>query len=115
MNTAIQDSFDLGMAQSGLAGHVVTRLLAGGNARFNRCLVNEISTALLGPGWQDAAAWLVVVSSALIAAKDTFNWLTGVKDEFAEKPKTAAPLGALGALAETIGVGIFVVGVLTAL
>lgn len=42
------------------------------------------------------------------------NWLTGVQDEFAEKAKTV-PLGALGALAETVGVGIFVVGVLTAL
>jgi SAM-dependent methyltransferase len=34
---------------SGLAGHVVTRLLARGNARFNRWLVNEISTALPVP------------------------------------------------------------------
>lgn len=31
---------------SGLAGQVVTRLLARGNAGFNRWLVNEISTAL---------------------------------------------------------------------
>src|SRR5215472_19223310 len=42
----------------------------------------------LGPGWQDAAAWLVVVSSALIAAKETVNWLTGVQDEFGGKAKT---------------------------
>ena len=41
----------------------------------------------LGPGWQDLAAWQVVVSSALIAAKDTVNWLTGVKDEFGERPR----------------------------
>lgn len=34
---------------SGLAGHVVTRLLARGNGRFNRWLVNEISTALPFP------------------------------------------------------------------
>ena len=34
---------------SGLAGHVVTRLLARGNAGFNRWLVNEISTALPVP------------------------------------------------------------------
>jgi hypothetical protein len=51
----------------------------------------------LGPGWHDVAAWLLVVSSALIGAKDTLNWLTGVQDEFGEKAKTA-PLGALGAL-----------------
>jgi hypothetical protein len=42
------------------------------------------------------------------------NWLTGVQDEFGEKAKTA-PLGALGAVAEPIGVGIFIVGVLQAL
>jgi len=71
--------------------------------------------ATLSPGWLDVAAWLVVVSSALIAAKDTVNWLTGVTDEFSEKPKTAAPLAALAALGTTLGVGIFVAGVLTAL
>ena len=47
----------------------------------------------LGSGWHDLAAWLVVVSTALIAAKDTLNWLTGVKDDFSEKARTA-PLGA---------------------
>ena len=36
-------------APSGLAGHVVTRLLARGNGQFNRWLVNEISTALPVP------------------------------------------------------------------
>ena len=61
------------------------------------------------------AAWLVVVASALVAAKDTVNWLTGVQDEFSQKPKYAAPLSGLAALAETIGIGIFVAGVLKAL
>jgi hypothetical protein len=42
------------------------------------------------------------------------NWLTGVQDELGEKAKTAL-LGALGALAETVSVGIFVAGVLRAL
>jgi len=78
-------------------------------------LVWAARLSTLGPGWHDVAAWLVAVSSALIAAKDTGNWLTGVKDEFTEKPKTAAPLGALAAAAMTAGVGIFVVGVLKAL
>ena len=68
-----------------------------------------------GPGLAGRGhAWLVVVTSALIAAKDTVNWLTGVQDEFGEKVRTVA-LGPLGAVAETVGVGIFVVGVLTAL
>jgi hypothetical protein len=68
----------------------------------------------LDSGWEEVAAWLVVVSSALIAAKDTLNWLTGVQDEFGEKAKTM-PLGALSAVAEPFGIGIFVVGVLSAL
>jgi hypothetical protein len=78
-------------------------------------LVWAARLSTLGPGWQDVAAWLVVVSSALIAAKDTLNWLTGVKDEFGEKPKYAGPLGALGAAAMTGGAGIFVGGALAAL
>jgi hypothetical protein len=93
-----------------IAAHVSTLL----HAAVLLGLVWAARLSTLGPGWQDAAAWLVVVSSALIAAKDTVNWLTGVKDEFSEKAKTA-PLAALAAPAETIGIGIFVVGVLTAL
>jgi hypothetical protein len=58
--------------------------------------------------------WLVVVASALIAAKDTLNWVTGVKDEFGEKARTT-PLNALAAPTETLGVGIFVASVLAAL
>ena len=77
-------------------------------------LVWAARLSTLGPGWQDVAAWLVVVSSALIAAKDTVNWLTGVQDEFGGKAKTT-PLAALAALAMPTGVGIFVVGVLEAL
>ena len=77
-------------------------------------LVWAARLSTLGSGWEDAAAWLMVGSSALIAAKDTVNWLTGVQDEFAEKAKTV-PLGALGAVAEPLGIGIFLVGVLTAL
>ncbi len=77
-------------------------------------LVWAARLSALGPGWLDAAAWLVVVSSALVAAKDTSNWLTGVQDEFTEKAK-ATLLGGLAALGEPIGIGIFVVGVLKAL
>ena len=78
-------------------------------------LVWAARLSTLGPGWQDVAAGLLVVSSALIAVKDTLNWLTGVQDEFGEKPKYAVPLAALAALGTTACVGIFVVGVLKAL
>ena len=68
----------------------------------------------LGPGWQDVATWLVIVSSMLIAVKETMNWLTGIQDKSGEKARTA-PLGALGALTATTSIGIFAVAVLTAL
>lgn len=76
-------------------------------------LVWAARMSTLGAGWEDAAAWLVVVASALIAAKDTVNWLTGVQDEFRET--RTAPLSGLGAVMEPLGIGIFVVGVLEAL
>src|SRR5215472_5107679 len=69
-------------------------------------LVWAARLSTLSPGWLDLAAWLVVVSSVLIAAKDTVNWLTGVQDEFGEKSRTA-PLAAFAAPVETFGVGIF--------
>jgi len=77
-------------------------------------LVWAARLSTLGPVWHDGAAWLVVAASALIAAKDTLNWLTGVKDEFSEKARTT-PLAALAAVSETVGVGIFLAGVLLAL
>ncbi|GAB3206468.1 hypothetical protein [Nocardia tengchongensis] len=67
----------------------------------------------LSSGWNITAAWLVVASGALIAAKDTINWLTGVEDEFTEKARTA-PLGVAGAVALTVGLIIFIVGDLAA-
>jgi hypothetical protein len=77
-------------------------------------LVWAARLSALSAGWLTVAAWLVVVASALVAVKDTVNWLSGVKDEFGEKSK-AALLGGLAALPETIGVGIFLAGVLEAL
>jgi hypothetical protein len=79
-------------------------------------LVWAAQLSTLSSGWETVAAWLVVVSSALVAAKDILNWLTGVKDEFHEQAaRRFALLGALAALGETVGVGIFLVGVLVAL
>jgi hypothetical protein len=121
----------LNLAYGTLLGYPITVIRAKGAPATPRYLMAAHSSTLLhaavllglawaarlsalGPGWHDVAAWLLVVSSGLIAAKDTLNWLTGVQDEFGEKAKTA-PLGALGGLGETVGVGIFVAGILTAL
>lgn len=94
-----------------MAAHLSTLL----HAAVLLGLVWAARLSALGTGWLGVAAWLVVVSSALIAAKDTVNWLTGVQDEFGEKPAYVPPLAGLAALGETVGVGIFVVGVLAAL
>src|SRR3974390_934000 len=64
-----------------MAAHVSTLL----HAAVLLGLVWAARLSTLDPGWQDAAAWLVVVSSVLIAAKDTVNWLNRVQDEFGEK------------------------------
>lgn len=77
-------------------------------------LVWAMRMSELSDSWETVAAWLLVVSGAFIAAKDTINWLTGVNDEFTEKARTA-PLGLLGALTIVPGFGILTVGVLAAL
>jgi len=95
-----------------MAAHVVTLL----QAAVLLGLVWAARLSTLGPGWLDVAAWLVVVSTALVAVKDTLNWLTGVRDEFSGKAKAnAALLGGLAAVGETVGIGIFAAGVLEAL
>lgn len=93
-----------------MAAHLSTLL----HAAVLLGLVWAARLSALGSGWHEVAAWLVVIASALVAAKDTVNWLTGVQDEFTDKSK-ATLLGGLAALPETIGIGIFVVGVLKAL
>lgn len=59
-------------------------------------------------------ASLFAASSALLALKDTANWLQSVKDEFQEKPPLGKILGLLGVLANVGGVGIIVYGVFSA-
>ncbi len=61
------------------------------------------------------AAWLFVLSSVLIAAKDTLNYLRGVEDEFQARPVLARVLGTTGVLAGSGGLGILVVCVVQAL
>ena len=63
-----------------MATHVGTLL----HAAVLLGLVWAARLSALGPGWLDVAAWLVVVSSALVTSKDTLNWLAGVQDEFSE-------------------------------
>jgi hypothetical protein len=94
-----------------MAAHVSTLL----HAAVLLGLVWAARLSALGSGWLEVAACLVVVSSALVAAKDTLNWLTGVQDQFSGKARWAAPSGGLAALGETVGIGIFVVGVLQTL
>jgi len=95
-----------------LAAHLSTLL----HAAVLLGLVWAARLSALGPGWLEVAAWLVVVSTALVAAKDTVNWLAGVQDEFSEKKaRWAVPLGGVAAVGEPIGIGIFVIGVLEAL
>lgn len=87
----------------------------GAISRLSREIrVWAVPLSTLGSGREDLAASLVVASSALIAAKDTLNWRTGVQDEFAEKAKPMA-LAVPGAIPITGGVGLFVVGVFQAL
>ena len=57
------------------------------------------------------AAWLMVLASVLLDAKDTINWLTDIRDEFAQKARIPLALGTLSALAALGGMFIIIVGV----
>ena len=69
----------------------------------------------LGQGTELVAAWLMVISSISLNAKDTLNWLLSVDDEFAEKPLMPLALGGVSVLTSIVGVGIILVGVLQGL
>ena len=64
---------------------------------------------------EQIAAFLLVLGSALLALKDTLNWLASVEDEFSEKPTGIMELGAASVLCSTIGMVIVLYGVLTAI
>lgn len=61
------------------------------------------------------AAWLIVIASILLNAKDTINWLMGTNDEFAEKPRLPILLGGLSSIASIISILIISVGVIQSL
>ena len=56
------------------------------------------------------AASLMVAESGFLAAKDTLNWVQGVKDEFVERPPGVV-LGGISILLGVVGLLIFIVGV----
>ncbi len=60
----------------------------------------------------EVAAWLLALSSIFIVAKDLVHSITGIKDEFTEKPLPGRILGALGVILGLAGVGIYSFGVL---
>ena len=75
-------------------------------------LVLALELSPLGQRTELVAAWLMVISSITLNAKDTINWLQGVEDEFAEKPIMPTVLGAISALTSIVGIGIILVGVI---
>ena len=60
------------------------------------------------------AAWLMVIASVLLDAKDTINWLRGIQDEFAEKPRLPLALGGLSSIASLVSILIIFVGIIQA-
>lgn len=68
----------------------------------------------LSSGWENAAAWMLVVGAVLLFLKDFVNWSLGVEDEFAVKGVGLALAFMMGPL-HTIGLVILTVGVFAAI
>jgi len=83
--------------------------LMWGPILISLALAIELST--LGESVELLAAGLMVVASVMLDAKDTINWLQGVQDEFAEKPKLPLALRGLSSLASLVGIIIILIGV----
>ena len=78
-------------------------------------LVFAVTLSDLDPGIESLAAWLMVIASVLLTAKDVINWRMEVKDEFAEKPTLMLAMGTLSSLASIISAGIFTIGIFSGL
>ena len=78
-------------------------------------LVLAIELSPLGQPMELAAAWLMVIASIALNAKDTINWLQGIEDDFAEKPLIPTICGVVSALTSIIGITIILVGVIQGL
>lgn len=90
------------------------RLVHVGSLMWGPILISLTIALELSPLNQSlelAAAWSMVLSSVFLNAKDTINWLQGVKDEFAEKPPLPIILGVLSSLTSFIGIIIIAFGV----
>ena len=74
-----------------------------------------VSVSTLGARAETLAAAGLVAGSLCIAAKDTVNWRSGVKDEFAAKPPLQVVLGTAGVALSFAGLGILFYGVLKGL
>ena len=72
-------------------------------------LVWAVELSDLRAGVETFAAALLVASSFVLLAKDTLNWLSGVNDEFVERP-WGFYLGGLSALLAVAGLAILIVG-----
>ncbi|MEM7033954.1 MAG: hypothetical protein AAF629_30720 [Chloroflexota bacterium] len=94
------------------------RFVHVGSLMWGPLLISLVLALELSPLEQQVeliAAWLMVISSLALNAKDTINWLQGVGDEFVEKPILPTMLGAISALTSIVGIGIILVGVIRGL
>jgi len=73
-------------------------------------LALAVALSSLAAETETLAASLLVAGSAMLAVKDTLNWLQGVSDEFAER-SPGLFLAAGGSVLASIGLVILIVGV----
>lgn len=78
-------------------------------------LAFALSLSTLDKDIELLAAWLMVIASITLDAKDTINWLQGIQDEFAERPVVPLALGGISSLASIAGIAIILVGVIDGL
>jgi hypothetical protein len=74
-------------------------------------LVFAINFSPLSSRTESLAAWLLVAGSMFLATKDTFYWIQGIRDEFAQRPPSGIVLGSLSAISSTLGLAILVFGI----
>jgi hypothetical protein len=78
-------------------------------------LVFAVALSDLSDGIETLAAILLVAGAFLIAAKNTYNWRMGIKDDFAEPVPISKVLGGGSVIATTIGLAILLIGAILGL